>query len=398
MEFDFWWLFAIPLLFGLGWMAARLDRHQLQNEQGQLPGSYFKGLNFLLNEQPDQAIDAFIEVARLDPETTELHFALGNLFRRRGETERAIRVHQNLVNRSDLPVQERDHAMYELGQDFLKAGMLDRAEASFHLLSEGSYAQRAKVSLLEIHEVEKDWPKAIEAAQTLQAVNAQNASAPNYQREIAQFHCELAQDALKKKNDALAEQHLQSALDSQTDHVRATMLLGELQMARGQVDAALQTWHRIEAHQPQFLPLIAPAVMKAYAQLGQADKGLAWLRPHLQGSAGNELLDLAYQAESQQNGLPAAQALMRQTMLQQPSLAALAKMIEARTQLSEGQEKQELEVIGKLVRQRTQHLARYTCNDCGFRTRQFYWQCPGCNHWETYSPKRAEVPNTGPAM
>lgn len=103
MDFDLWWLLAIPLVFGLGWVAARLDARQLRTEQSSLPRSYFKGLNFLLNEQPDKAIDAFIEVARLDPETTELHFALGSLFRRRGETERAIRVHQNLVNRPDLP-------------------------------------------------------------------------------------------------------------------------------------------------------------------------------------------------------------------------------------------------------------------------------------------------------
>ncbi|MCE4105094.1 lipopolysaccharide assembly protein LapB, partial [Klebsiella pneumoniae] len=134
MDFDLWWLLAIPLVFGLGWAAARLDARQLRTEQLSLPRSYFKGLNFLLNEQPDKAIDAFIEVARLDPETTELHFALGSLFRRRGETERAIRVHQNLVNRPDLPPNERDHALFELGQDFLRAGLLDRAEESLRML------------------------------------------------------------------------------------------------------------------------------------------------------------------------------------------------------------------------------------------------------------------------
>lgn len=379
-------------------MASRLDRQQLKNEQGQLPRSYFKGLNHLLNEQPDQAIDAFIEVARLDPETTELHFALGSLFRRRGETERAIRVHQNLVSREDLPVQERDHAMFELGQDFLKAGMLDRAEAKLGLLTEGKYATSAKTSLLEIHEIEKDWTKAIEAATALQNAKSSTGATLDYHREIAQFHCELAQAALKKKEDALTEEHLKAAMQSQPDHVRATMLLGELAIARGKTEEAIQIWHRIESHQAEFLPLVAPALMKAYAQLGQAEQGLNWLRPHLQGPAGNELLDLAYQAETEQHGSAAAQALMRQIMLRRPSLAALAKMIEARTQLSADPEKQELEVIGKLVKQRTQHLARYTCHDCGFRTRQFYWQCPGCNHWETYSPQRAEVPTTGPAM
>src|ERR1700740_1050969 len=140
MEFEIWWLLGIPIFFGLEWIAARFDIKQLVSESRSLPQGYFKGLNFLLNEQPDKAIDAFIEVAKLDPETVELHFALGNLFRRRGETERAIRVHQNLLSRSDLPVNERDHALYELGQDFLKAGLLDRAEETFKALQSGDYA------------------------------------------------------------------------------------------------------------------------------------------------------------------------------------------------------------------------------------------------------------------
>lgn len=150
MDLDFWWLLVIPVAFALGWMASRYDLKALLSESANLPRSYFRGLNFLLNEQPDKAIDAFIEVAKLDPETVELHFALGNLFRRRGETDRAIRVHQNLLSRSDLPVNERDHALYELGQDFLKAGMLDRAEETFSMLKSGDYAQGAQRALLTI--------------------------------------------------------------------------------------------------------------------------------------------------------------------------------------------------------------------------------------------------------
>src|SRR5712692_2943920 len=148
MEFETWWLLGIPIFFGLGWIAARVDINQLISESRSLPRGYFKGLNFLLNEQPDKAIDAFIEIVKLDPETAELHFALGNLFRRRGETERAIRVHQNLLHREDLPVSERDHALFELGQDFLKAGLLDRAEESLQMLTTGNYALGAQRALL----------------------------------------------------------------------------------------------------------------------------------------------------------------------------------------------------------------------------------------------------------
>ena len=156
MEFEIWWLLSIPIFFGLGWIAARIDIKQLLSESRSLPKGYFKGLNFLLNEQPDKAIDAFIEIVRLDPETADLHFALGNLFRRRGETERAIRMHQNLLLRPDLPPEQRMQAQYELGQDFLKAGLLDRAEEVFQELTETAYSIQARRALLEIFQREKN--------------------------------------------------------------------------------------------------------------------------------------------------------------------------------------------------------------------------------------------------
>jgi lipopolysaccharide biosynthesis regulator YciM len=194
MDLDFWWLLVIPVAFAFGWMAARYDLKTLLSESANLPRSYFRGLNFLLNEQPDQAIDAFIEVVKLDPETIELHFALGNLFRRRGETDRAIRVHQNLLSRADLPVTERDHALFELGQDFLKAGLLDRAEETFRSLETGDYALGAQRALLTIYEIEKDWVKSIDTARHLETMGAESLD-----KEIGQFHCELAQEALQQK-------------------------------------------------------------------------------------------------------------------------------------------------------------------------------------------------------
>src|SRR6187549_670512 len=162
VEFEYWWLLGLPLFFGLGWMAARVDIRQIVTESRALPRSYFKGLNFLLNEQPDKAIEAFIEVVKVDPETVELHFALGSLFRRRGEYDRAIRMHQNLLDRADLAGEQKLQAQVELGQDYLKAGILDRAEEVFQRLSDGPQAGEARRFLLEIYEQEKDWPRAIE--------------------------------------------------------------------------------------------------------------------------------------------------------------------------------------------------------------------------------------------
>ena len=157
MEIEFWWLLALPLFFALGWMAARVDIRHVMKESRSLPRSYLNGLNFLLNEQPDKAIDAFIEAVRIDPDTVELHFALGSLFRRRGETERAIRMHQHLIDREDLNESQRLQALAELGQDYLKAGLLDRAESVFLRLRGTALNDIALRDLLEIYQQEKDW-------------------------------------------------------------------------------------------------------------------------------------------------------------------------------------------------------------------------------------------------
>ena len=406
MNFELWWLLAIPLVFAFGWAAARIDVRQMLSEQGALPRSYFKGLNFLLNEQPDKAIDAFIEVARLDPETVELHFALGSLFRRRGETERAIRVHQNLVNRPDLPASERDHALYELGQDFLRAGMLDRAEESLKLLMAGEYAVPAKRVLLELYQVEKEWRKAIDAARELREASPDD----GLTQQIAQFCCELAQECIGAKKPEEAVQWLQQALAENPANVRANILLGDVAAGMGKPDEALQRWKSIEQQNAAYLPLVAERVMQASVATGDAEGGLGWLRRQLGSRLGGELLDVAYKYERELAGTPAALDQMRQQMRRQPSFAALTKVYEAEVELAtaasatvESQPdaaavaSEDLVVARDLLKQRTRNLARYTCHECGFRARLFYWQCPGCSRWETYAPRRAEVAASGGA-
>jgi lipopolysaccharide biosynthesis regulator YciM len=189
IEIEIWWLLALTLLFfALGWIAARIDIKHLLRESRALPLSYFRGLNFLLNEQPDKAIESFIEVVKVDPQTIDLHFALGNLFRRQGEIDRAIRMHQNLLDRPDLPPDKRETAVFELAQDFHRAGLLDRAEDLFTKLDGSAFEHQALGSLLQIYEQEKDWPKAISATRRMETL----AKRP-YFKEIAHYHCELAQ-------------------------------------------------------------------------------------------------------------------------------------------------------------------------------------------------------------
>ena len=388
MEFEFWWLLGIPVFFGLGWIAARVDINQLISESRTLPRGYFKGLNFLLNEQPDKAIDAFIEIVKLDPETVELHFALGNLFRRRGETERAIRVHQNLLARPDLPAEHKAHAQYELGQDYLKAGLLDRAEETFNLLSDTQYGAQAGRALLEIYQREKEWARAIEAAETLQA-----AGAGGRQREIAQFYCELAEDELVHTHPDAAMNMLEKALNADRKSVRANILLGDVHLAKGDVEAALLAWRRVEHQSVPHVALVAQRLLDGYQAVGRMQEGLNLLRSYLAEAPSIDLLEVVFKAVLELDGVDAANQLVSDELRRTPTLLGLDKFLEARMLITTSEIRPELAVVKTLVHGYTQKLARYQCTHCGFKARQFYWHCPGCNHWETYPPRRTEELN-----
>jgi lipopolysaccharide biosynthesis regulator YciM len=218
MEFELWWLLALPLFFALGWLAARVDMRHAMSESRSVPASYFKGLNYLLNEQPDKAIEAFIEVVKVNSDTVDLHFALGGLFRKRGEVERAIRMHQNLVAREDLSTERQLQAMSELGQDYLKAGLLDRAQEIFTKLQQTQ--ANSQVFLLEIFVLEKEWRKAIEIARIL----SQTANR-SYHVEIAHYFCELANIAYTHGEIKQAQDDLHEALHVHKNFVSASFLL-----------------------------------------------------------------------------------------------------------------------------------------------------------------------------
>jgi lipopolysaccharide biosynthesis regulator YciM len=388
MDFEIWWLLGIPAFFGLGWIAARVDIRQLVSESRTLPRGYFKGLNHLLNDQPDKAIDSFIEIVKLDPETVEMHFALGNLFRRRGETERAIRVHQNLLSRPDLPADERAHAEYELGQDYLKAGLLDRAEETYNRLLGTSYAVQGRRALLEIFQREKEWGRAIEAA-----IGLQEAGAGTRQKEIAQFYCELAQDALIKLHPEEAAPLLEKALQADRTNVRATILCGDVHLAQGDVEAALNTWRRVEQQSVPHVALVAQRLMDAYRKVGRPQEGLSLLRSYLEQASSIDLLEVVFKAVIELEGTEAARQLVGNELRRTPTLLGLDKFLEARMLDAPANVLTELTMVKNLVHGYTQKLARYQCSHCGFKARQFYWHCPGCSRWETYPPRRTEELN-----
>jgi lipopolysaccharide biosynthesis regulator YciM len=389
-------------MFGIGWLASRwdlrLENRMDERERMRQQRSTFKGLSLLLNEQPDQAIETLVKIAQLDPETIELHFALGNLFRRRGETERAIRVHQHLANRDDLKPRDRDHAAYELGRDFLRAGLLDRAEASLNRVGKGKFASPAKESLLEMYQIERDWKKAIIAASELEVLQGKS-----HHTEIAQFHCELGQEALRRKDLPAVEQSVQLALQAIQHHARALILQGDYLIAMDRPAQAIEVWAVIVKTHPAYMHLLADRWMAAHTALDKADVGLSALYELLKTQASGELLDIVQKHMTQIRGSQAAEVMLVEVMQHSPSLSALSKLAETRLALAESngtpERVSDLQATLSLLKQRTTSLARYTCGNCGFRARRFYWQCPGCNHWEAYSPRRSEgaVPS-GPSM
>ncbi|MBL0077452.1 MAG: lipopolysaccharide assembly protein LapB [Rhodocyclaceae bacterium] len=398
MEFDYWWvLAALPIFFGFGWIAARIDIKQLMHESRALPRSYFEGLNFLLNEKQDKAIESFIEAARVDPETVEIHFALGSLFRRRGEVDRAIQVHQNLIDRDGLRADQRLYALSELGQDFLKAGLLDRAEAVFLKLRGTERDDDALANLLEIFQQEKEWKKAIEIAQAMPTH-----SDHLWHKEIAQFRCELAAVEILNERFDEAKVLLETALADNRKCVRATILLGDVAaksvppVGAGDKPSAtlpIEIWKRVEQQNPDYLALVAQKLMQAYTELGRADQGLNLLRDYLARYSSLDMLDAVFEAELQSAGAEAAYVLVRDELRRNQTLLGLDKLLQAQLLVAPqvSPERQgDLELVKNLIHTHTRRVARYRCDTCGFKARQFYWRCPGCGSWESYPPRRSE--------
>ncbi len=386
MEFEYWWLLGFPLFFGLGWLAARIDIRHLVYQSRALPRSYFKGLNFLLNEQPDKAIESFIEVVKVDPETVELHFALGSLFRRRGEYDRAIRMHQNLIERPDLAAEQKTVALFELAQDYLKAGILDRAEELFARLEQGPHAREARRFLLEIFQLEKEWQKAIDMARRLEADSGESLA-----KEISQFQCELAATEAMHSHPDAARKHLESALEANRKSVRASVLLGDLERTAGHLEQAIEHWKRVETQNPAYLALAAQRLLDAHREAGRLEEGLTLLIGYLERYPSLDLLDTVFQYTLEAKGADAAYKLVRDELRRNPTLLGLDRLLEAQIVADTHPERRrDLELIRNLVHSHTRRLARYRCENCGFKARQFYWHCPGCGGWESYPPRRTE--------
>jgi lipopolysaccharide biosynthesis regulator YciM len=294
-------------------------------------------------------------------------------------------MHQNLVERPDLAPEQKLAALFELAEDYFKAGLLDRAEELFLKLEATAYAEQALRFLLEIYEQEKDWHKAIGIAGKLEAVTGRS-----HQKEIANFCCELAINEMMHTRPDAARPHLAEALAHHRLCVRANMILGDLEAAAKRPEAAIEAWKRIESQNPQFLALVAERLYNAFKQRGKIEEGVNLLRGYLTKYSSLDLLNVVFQGILESQGTEPAYRLARDELRRMPTLLGLDKLLEAHMLEAPPDRRRDLELVKELVNQHTRSLSMYKCDHCGFRARQYYWHCPACADWETYSPRRTE--------
>ncbi|WP_119153049.1 lipopolysaccharide assembly protein LapB [Caldimonas tepidiphila] len=383
MDFDFQWLLlGLPVAFALGWLASRIDVRQLRTQQQSAPKAYFKGLNFLLNEQQDKAIDAFIAAVQHDPDTTELHFALGNLFRRRGEYERAVRVHQHLLGRADLPRAERERAQHALAQDFLKAGLFDRAEAAYRELLDTPFRVEALLALLTLYERSRDWRAAIDAATDLET-----AGAGSFSQRVAHYWCELAQEAEARGETPAAEEALERARAAAPRAPRPVVMRGQRLARAGRHDEAMRTWAALIPVDPVSFSLVAREYAASAVEAGQQAAARETLRPLYERTPSIDLLQALRQLEPQ---AVTRRGWLSEHLAQQPSLSAALGLLDESASESGTLSDAELQGLRQVLGNAAKPLQRYRCAACGFEAQHYFWQCPGCQSWDSYPPRRIE--------
>lgn len=383
MELDLTWiLIGLPTAFALGWIASRLDLRQMRIANRQAPRAYFKGLNYLLNEQQDQAIDAFIEAVQNDPDTSELHFALGNLFRRRGEYDRAVRVHEHLLSRADISHADRQRAQHGLALDYLKAGLLDRAEEALCKLEGTSYEGQARLARMAIYERSREWPEAAAMARLLE-----KSGEANFDIRLAHYQCELAREAIQKGDSALALSLLNQSLQDHSDAARPRILLGQLLLSQGQAVSAYESLAYLFEHNDRAAPLAAASLAQAAKDSHKLPEAVVLLQNHYEKQPSIDVLD-AINAISVglQQTVPAQMQRYLEHLQKHPSLIAASRWIS-------GLERQSTALpapVQKALENAMKPLARYRCAACGFEAKEHFWQCPGCQAWDSYPPRRIE--------
>jgi len=388
----FWLFLLVFSAIACGWLLGRFA-----GGASPLPGGasaayrqYFRGLNYLLNDRPDEAIATFVATLEVDKETFDTHLALGNLMRRKGDVEQALRIHQNLLARPNLPPLQLQRAHLELARDYISAGLYDRAEKILQELVQGSEELRpiALRHLVEIYQAERDWIKAIETATRLLPRRNLFLSAPDPDPEldsaIAHFHCELAQSALDKNEFDGARAHLIQALIRDPKSVRASLLIGALEYRTGHFEAAIDALQKIPEQNPALAPEMLDSLRTCYDAAGRREQLVEYLRQCLTRHASTRLVLAICEEIAHRDGAKAAARFLAEQMRMRPTMRGLLSLISM--QREGACEEDNLEILQALLQKMAAGKPIYQCHHCGFTGRQIHWQCPSCKQWNTMQP------------
>lgn len=373
----------LPVAAVSGWFCGY--RSQLSRERKlsmRLPKDYLVGLNYLLNEEPDKAVDVFIRMLTVDSDTVETHLALGSLFRRRGEVDRALRIHQNLIARPNLAQEHRVQALLALGQDYMRAGVLDRAERLFLEVVESQELTAPSLRyLMDIYQQEKSWDHAINTAQKLQLVSNENMST-----SLAHFYCELAEAACTARQWDVADKHLHRALTLDKHCARASIIQGNMYESQESYAAALKAYRNVMAQDPDYLSEVIPKMVKCFKALNKEKELSDYLEKLLQTFPRLSIILTLAENKNQEEGREAAIAFLEEQLHAHPSIRGLKRLVEYLLESMETRALPPLRMLNNLMENLISNKPVYRCGHCGFQGKTMHWFCPSCKSWSTVKP------------
>ncbi|MBR2252589.1 MAG: lipopolysaccharide assembly protein LapB [Neisseriaceae bacterium] len=388
-----WWLllFILPFFFALGWFAARIDMKIVLKQAKSIPDGLYQSLDALIDRKTNTAALALSEVveqtqnAKTDITAYELGLSLGKLYRQRGENDKAIALHQKLLKSPDLVGERRHILQFELGQDFQQAGLVDRAEQQFEQLANTEMAKDADEVLLNIYQQDRDWQKAIATATKLAHDET------TYQFEIAQFYCELAQAALFRSDYDIARNHTHAALIANRKCTRANMILGDIESKQNHFQAAIDAYSAIEQQNHDYLSMVGERLFDAYAAQNKSAEGLDVLLGYMKTFPHLDLINLIYEKAVVLYGEQKAAEMTVDLVRQLPNLIGVYRLISIKISDLPNQWKMDADMIRSVIGRYVQKSMMYRCRHCHFKSQVFFWHCPACNRWETFTPNRIEV-------
>ncbi|MDO1510587.1 MULTISPECIES: lipopolysaccharide assembly protein LapB [unclassified Neisseria] len=389
MDTEIWILLLpiilLPVFFAMGWFAARVDMKAVLKQAKTVPGGFYKSLDALVDRNSGKAARELAEVIDQQPQSYDLNLTLGKLYRQRGENDKAINMHRALLDSPDTVGEKRERVLFELGQNYQSAGLVDRAEQIFLGLQNGNMAKEARQVLLSIYQQDRDWEKAIEMAQLL------SHDEQTYQFEIAQFYCELAQAALFQSNFETARSYVQKALDANKKCTRANMILGDIEQKQGNFGAAIEAYTAIEKQNHAYLSMVGERLYDAYDALGKAQEGLNVLTGYMKTFPQLDLINVIYEKSLLLNGEGEAAQTAVELVRQKPDLSGVYRLLGLQLSELNPAWKADADMMRSVIGRQLQKAVMYRCRNCHFKSQVFFWHCPACNKWETFTPNRIEV-------